>query len=246
MLPRILSLAGLIAVWAVAAALAQSRLLPGPLEIAAATLAEIQSGELPFHMACTLARVIGSFAFAMILGLVAGYAMGRSKTVERYADPWLIVLINMPALVTVIFAYVWIGLKETAAILAVAVNKLPNVIVIIREGARALDPELDEMAGAFKFTWLTRIRHVTIPQFAPYLAACSRSGLSIVWKIVLVVELIGRPNGVGFVLGSAFSLFDMAQILSYAICFIVLMLVIEGYLVQPLERRANRWRIRPA
>jgi NitT/TauT family transport system permease protein len=48
------------------------------------------------------------------------------------------------------------------------------------------------------------------------------------------------------VLGSAFSLFDMAQILSYAICFIVLMLVIEGYLVQPLERRANRWRRRPA
>jgi NitT/TauT family transport system permease protein len=48
------------------------------------------------------------------------------------------------------------------------------------------------------------------------------------------------------VLGSAFSLFDMAQILSYAICFIVLMLVIEGYLVQPLERRANRGRRRPA
>lgn len=152
----------------------------------------------------------------------------------------------MPALVTIIFAYVWIGLNETAAILAVAVNKLPNVIVIMREGARALDPELDEMARAFKFTRLTRARHVTLPQFAPYLAACSRSGLSIVWKIVLVVELIGRPNGVGFVLGSAFSLFDMAQILSYAISFIVLMLVIEGYLVQPLERRANRWRRRPA
>ena len=245
-MPRILSLAALIAIWVLAAALTQSRLLPGPLAVGAVTLADLRSGELPFQMGCTLARVIGSFAIAMVLGVIAGYAMGRSKTLDRYADPWLIVLINMPALVTIIFAYIWIGLDETAAILAVAVNKLPNVIVVMREGARALDPELDEMARAFKFRWATRIGHVVIPQLAPYLAASSRSGLSIVWKIVLVVELIGRPNGVGFVLGSAFQLFDMARILSYAICFIALMLVIESLLVQPLERRAIRWRRRPA
>lgn len=245
-MPRILSLAALVAVWAVAAALAQSRLLPGPLAVGATILADLRSGELPFQMGCTLARVTGSFAIAMLLGTIAGYAMGRSTALDRYADPWLVVLINMPALVTIIFAYIWIGLDETAAILAVAVNKLPNVIVVMREGARALDPDLDEMAEAFKFGWIKRIRHVVIPQLAPYLAASSRSGLSIVWKIVLVVELIGRPNGVGFVLGSAFSLFDMAKILSYAISFIALMLVIEGLLVQPLERRAIRWRRRPA
>ena len=245
-MPRIYSLAALIAVWALAAALAQSRLLPGPLTVGAATLADIRSGELPFQMGCTLGRVISSFAIAMVLGTIAGYAMGRSKTVDRYADSWLIVLLNMPALVTIIFAYIWIGLNETAAILAVVINKLPNVIVVMREGARALDPELDEMAKAFQFTWFSRMRHVVIPQLAPYLAASSRSGLSIVWKIVLIVELIGRPNGVGFVLGSAFSLFDMAKILSYAVSFIVVMLVIESLLVQPLERRAIRWRRRPA
>jgi NitT/TauT family transport system permease protein len=245
-LSRFLSLAVLIAAWAVAAALAQSRLLPDPLAVGATTLADIRSGELPFQMACTLGRVIGSFAIAMVLGSVAGYAMGRSKALDRFADSWLVALINMPALVVIIFAYIWIGLNETAAILAVAINKLPNVIVVMREGTRALDPEIDEMATAFQFTALKKIRHVVIPQLAPYLAASSRSGLSIVWKIVLVVELLGRPNGVGFVLGSAFSLFDMAKILSYAICFIVLMLVIEGLVVQPLERRANRWRRRLA
>jgi len=242
----LLSLAVLIAAWAITAALAQSRLLPGPLAVGAATLAEIRSGQLPFQMACTLGRVTAAFAIAMILGSIVGYAMGRSTRLDRFADSWLVVLINMPALVVIIFAYIWIGLNETAAILAVAINKLPNVIVVIREGTRALDPEIEEMANAFQFTGWKKIRHVVIPQLAPYLAASSRSGLSIVWKIVLVVELLGRPNGVGFVLGSAFSLFDMAKILSYAICFVVLMLVIEGLIVQPLERRANRWRRRLA
>jgi NitT/TauT family transport system permease protein len=243
---RVLSLAALVALWALVAALAHSRLLPDPLSVGAAILADVRSGELPFQMACTLARVLAAFSVAFSLGVVAGYAMGRWKVVDRYADPWLIVLLNLPALVVIIFAYVWIGLNETAAIVAVALNKLPNVIVVTREGVRSLDAGLDDMSRAFRMKWLTRIRHVVLPQLAPYLAAVSRSSLSISWKIVLVVELIGRPNGVGFVLGSAFSLFDMTKILSYAISFVALMLAIETLLVQPLERRTNRWRRRPA
>jgi NitT/TauT family transport system permease protein len=216
--------------------------LPGPASVAANLFADIRSGELPFELGCTLARVAASFAIALVLGSVIGFLMGRSGTFNRYADPWLIILINLPALVTIIFAYVWIGLNETAAVFAVALNKLPNMIVVMREGARTLDPKLDDMATAFRLPWTTRLRHVILPQLAPYLAAGSRSGLSIIWKLVLVVELIGRPNGVGFVMSSAFSLFDMTKLLSYAISFIVIMLLIEHLVVQPLEQHTFRWR----
>ena len=54
------------------------------------------------------------------------------------------------------------------------------------------------------------------PQLAPYLASAARSGLSLVWKIALIVELLGRPNGVGFEIGVAFQLFDVTHILAYA------------------------------
>jgi NitT/TauT family transport system permease protein len=241
---RVLSIISLVAIWAITAALTHSRMLPGPMTVAAEIVTETLNGDLPYELGCTLARVIVSFAIALTLGSLAGYAMGRWKTVDRYGDPWLVVLLNLPALVTIIFAYIWIGLTETAAILAVALNKLPNVVVVVREGTRALDPQLDEMAQAFRMTGLVRMRHVVLPQLVPYFAAASRSGLSIAWKIVLVAELIGRPNGVGFVLGSAFSLFDLTRILSYALTFVVLMLMIENLVVQPLERRAQRWRRR--
>jgi len=241
---RLLSIISLVVVWGVAAALAHSRTLPGPLTVAAHIVTETANGELPYEMGCTLARVIVSFSIALALGSLAGYAMGRWRAVDRYGDPWLVVLLNLPALVTIIFAYIWIGLTESAAILAVALNKLPNVVVVMREGTRALDPALDEMARAFRLTGLIRMRHVVLPQLAPYFAAASRSGLSIAWKIVLVAELIGRPNGVGFVLGSSFSLFDLTNILSYALTFVAFMLTVENLLVQPLERRAQRWRRR--
>jgi NitT/TauT family transport system permease protein len=172
--------------------------------------------------------------------------MGRVLLADRLGDPWLIVLLNLPALVIIVLAYVWGGLTEAAAILAVAVNKLPNAIVTVREGARALDTDLDEMARVFAMPKWKAFRHIVLPQLAPYLAAASRSGLSLVWKIVLVVELLGRPNGVGFEIGVAFQLFDVTRILAYALAFVGVILVIETFLVQPIERRASRWRVRTA
>src|SRR3712207_7362256 len=58
-------------------------------------------------------------------------------------------------------AYIWIGLVETAAILAVALNKIPNVVVTVREGARALDPGLLEMAEVFRVPRRRRDRKST-------------------------------------------------------------------------------------
>jgi NitT/TauT family transport system permease protein len=57
----------------------------------------------------------------------------------------------------------------------------------MREGARALDPALDRMATIFRLSRARRLRHVVLPQLAPYLVASARGGLALVWKIVLFV-----------------------------------------------------------
>src|SRR5215469_8761551 len=243
---RLLSIAILLGAWYAGSLVAGERMLPGPAAVLAAIVAEARSGALAFHLAATLARVALAFSLAMAIGTALGLLMGRVKLADELGDPWLVVLLNLPALVIIILAYIWGGLTEAAAIAAVAVNKLPNTIVTIREGARALDPALDEMARVFAMPRARAIRHVVMPQIAPYFAAAARSGLSLVWKIVLVVELLGRPNGVGFEMGIAFQLFDVTRIIAYALVFVVVMLTIETVLVQPLERRASRWRVRTA
>jgi NitT/TauT family transport system permease protein len=243
---RLASLALLVLTWYVAALMAGERMLPGPVAVFAAIVEEARSGALFLHLIATLARVLLAFALAMIVGTAIGLMMGRVILADRLGDPWLVVLLNLPALVVIVLAYVWGGLTEIAGIAAVAINKLPNTIVTVREGARALDPGLDEMARVFAMPRWKTFRHVVLPQLAPYIAAAGRSGLSLVWKIVLVVEFLGRPNGIGFEIGIAFQLFDVTRILAYALVFVGVMLVIETLLVQPLERHAARWRIRTA
>jgi len=243
---RLASLALLLTAWSLASLVAGEQMLPAPTTVLATLVAEARSGDLFFHLGVTLARVIVAFTIALVIGSTIGLLMGRMPLVDRLGDPWLIVLLNLPALVIIVLAYIWGGLTETAAILAVAINKLPTAVVTVREGARALDPALDEMARVFALPRWKTLRHVVLPQLAPYLAAAARSGLSLVWKIVLIVELLGRPNGVGFEIGIAFQLFDVTRILAYALAFVVVILAIETLLVQPIERRASRWRTRAA
>jgi NitT/TauT family transport system permease protein len=260
---RLFSLIMLVAAWYAGSEIAGQRMMPGPQTVGFALWTELQShscggptwieqyiaekgGCLAFHLYWTMRRVVESFVIAMAIGTALGIWMGRSRVADRLADPWLVALLNLPALVIIVLAYVWAGLTETAAVIAVALNKLPNATVTVREGARALDRQLDEMAQVFRMSRWVQLRHVLVPQLAPYLAAATRSGLSLVWKIVLIVELLGRPNGVGFEIGIAFQLFDVTRILAYAIAFVLVMLAIETFLVQPIERHVSRWRPKAA
>jgi len=237
-----LSLTALVVGWAATAAILQSRYLPSPAEVARLFLVELTTGDLLRNVAITLARVAAAALIAFLIGTAIGIFLGRHRDADRFFDSWLIFFLNVPALITIVLCYLWIGLDEAAAITAVALNKIPNVAVTLREGARALDPQYDEMANVFRFDRLKRLRHVLLPQLEPYLAAAARSGLALIWKIVLVVELIGRSSGVGFEIELNFQNFEIGKIFVYALAFMAVIQAIDLAVLQPWERRATRWR----
>ena len=239
---RVWPLLALALLWQLVAMQAHSRVLPTPLAVCAVLLREISSGELPFHLGQTIARVAISFLLAMLLGVGLGLLMGRSRRVDQVLDSFLILGLNVPALVTTILCYIWFGLSETAAILAVVVNKIPMVAINLREGARAIDTDLMEVARVYRLSRTACFFKVYLPQLYPYLFSSARNGLALIWKIVLVVELLGRSDGVGFQIGSFFHFFDITSILAYTLAFSALIFFLEAALLRPLENRLNRWR----
>ena len=239
-----ISLIGLILFWTVLAWIkADPTVLPTPLEVWEIIGKEAASGELAHHMIATIGRVMAAFGLAMVLGLIIGIAMGLSAQLDRWFSAWLVVFLNIPALVVIVLCYLWIGLNEAAAITAVALNKTAMVAVTIREGTRALDPKLDDMARSFQMTPLTRLRHVVLPQLWPFIASSTRNGLAIIWKIVLVVEFLGRSNGIGFQIHLYFQLFEIGYVMAYALSFVVFILILEWSVINVMERRATQWRL---
>lgn len=238
---QVLALIVLLGIWWIAAAIVHSPLLPTPAEVGNAIQKEWAEERLISNLLMTLQRVVISFFCAMILGGLLGVFMGRFRSFNRIMDPLLVMLLNIPALVVIILLYIWFGLVEAAAVAAVIINKMPNVAVTLREGARMFDGELEEMAQAYGFTPWQKVKELWWPQLFPYLMVATRGGLALIWKIVLVVELLGRSDGVGFQLHLAFQVFDVAAILAYSFCFIGVVQMIEWFILQPLESYASRW-----
>lgn len=239
---RIVPVLLLACVWQLLAVALEGKTLPPPSAVISMLWQELYNGDLLLHLGVTLRRVALSFAAAMLIGVALGILMGWSSSWDRLLDMFLILGLNIPALVVIILCYIWFGLSETAAVIAVTVNKIPMVAVSVREGARAVDKSLLQVARVYRLPRSETFFKVYLPQLFPYLFGAARNGLALIWKIVLVVELLGRSNGVGFQIGSYFHFFDITGILAYTLAFALVIFGIEAMLLRPLENRLNRWR----
>ncbi|UYN98211.1 MAG: ABC transporter permease subunit [Devosia sp.] len=240
-----LSLPLLLVLWQVMAMAVANPLLPSPVDVAAEMGTLASQGALLHDLGRTLGRVVAAFVLAMVLGTGIGIALGRARWADRLFSAWLVVGLNLPAIVVAILFYIWLGLTEWALVAAVVVNKLPMVAVTIREGVRSFADPYEELAIVSRLSWTRRLRFIYWPQLVPFVLASARAGLSLIWKIVLVFEVLGSDGGIGFRIAIFFQYFDVAGILAYTVSFVAVVLVFEYGVLRPLEGRLTRWRALP-
>lgn len=218
------------------------RLFPTPVEVGAEMLRLAREASLLADLGKTLWRACLAFALAMLIGTALGILLGRKSWFDRLFSSWLLVGLNLPAIVVAILLYIWLGLTETALILAVVINKVPLVATTIREGVRSFAPEFEELAQAMRWPTTKRLRLVFVPQLLPFVLAAARTGLSLIWKIVLVFEVLGSDGGVGYRVSLFFQFFDITGILAYTAAFIVIVLGVEYGVLRPIEQKVLQWR----
>ena len=239
---EIASLLLLLVVWQVLAMLFPGRLYPSPIDVGVHLADLAANGRLFADLGKTLTRAVTAFVVAMAVGTVIGVALGRVRLLDGLFSSWLLVGLNLPAIVIAIVLYIWLGLTEFALILAVVLNKTPLVIATVREGTRSFSRDYEELAKAFRLPFVRQVRFIFVPQLMPFVLAAARTGLSLIWKIVLVFEVLGSDGGVGYRVSIMFQFFDIKGILAYTAAFILVVIAIEYGIMRPAERRLLGWR----
>ena len=238
---QLVSYGSLLALWVIGSQLLPT-LLPGPLETLRFIAREYERGTLLTHLWITTQRVVVAFFVAMLVGVAVGAAMGMSRRIDNLFQGWLIVALTIPRILLFVVAYLTIGLSDRALIFALIITVIPTIVVAIREGTRAIDTSLVEMAQAFRrprdVVWLK----VILPQLTPFIVGTARGSLALSWKMVVLGELLGRTSGVGYQISFYFQFFNMTGILAYGVTMMVLLAVIDLGLMGSLQRMAFRWR----
>ncbi len=239
---RLSSVALLLIVWQLLSLLISPKYVPGPLLTFSALSTQIASGAVLHHFTVTMVRMLASFALAMVAGVAIGALMGLYRRGEQILDLWVMVGLTIPSLCYIIVSFMWLGLNDRAAILAIAWTTFPSIAINIWQGVKAIDQRLIDMARAFRASPWRRTVRVVIPQVLPYLMAAARFGLGVVWKVTVLVELLGRSDGIGYMLNYSFQMFNMADVFAWTLFFTLIMLFIELAVLKPLEARVFRWR----
>jgi len=233
-------LSTLLISWEIAGRMSSSIYLP-PLSEVLITLREdwifehFKSDFLPSLERFTFGYLIGA-----ILGILTGMAIGSSQRVAQYTSSSMEFMRTMPAVAILPIVVLLFGLGEVMRISVIAFGVLFPVLVNTTIGARSCRQERIDVARMYGMSRFAIIRRVIFPSAAPMISAGLRIGLPIALIMMVVSELIGGQNGIGFYLTQAQSVFDIAGMFTVLIVLGILGNGINTAYAR-LERRQLHW-----
>ncbi|MEV0617899.1 ABC transporter permease [Nonomuraea sp. NPDC050404] len=194
----------------------------------------------------SLGRMFGGWILAALIGIVAGMLLGRSRTATDYVDPLIEFGRSIPPpLLLPVFLVLQAGLATQYAglitqLATIVFGVVWPVLLNTIEGARAVDRTYTETATVFNLSRLQRLRVVVLPASSPKIFAGLRLSLSLALILMVLTEVIGGSDGIGYQLLQAQRSFDGAGVWAA-----IALLGILGYLVNSLfvlaERRVLVW-----
>lgn len=216
--------------------------LPGPEELLKELVVLYSEPRTYVIVWDTIYRILLGAGFSMVVGTIAGLAMGLNRHIEAFLDSWVMVLLTFPAICWAFLAVLWFGLSDLGPVFTILLVVFPFVALNVWEGTKAIDKEVIDMAEVYRAKRALIVRKVILPQLLPYLFSSMRIALSLSWKIALVGEAFGVSSGVGQRLMFYFEDTRVDMMLAWGVSFMVVMVLVDVVVFRLWEKRAFRWR----
>jgi len=230
--PVVVAFGAFVAAWKVASILAGlAFILPAPEVVAARFVAAWVDGTMTPHVWTTLVEVVLGFAAGAGVGLVAGYAIARSRLVERFVSPYLVAAQAVPILVLAPLLVVWFGSGLLSKAVICSLIVFFPVAIATMVGIRSVDPRLLELGRSLRATRRQILTTLEIPAALPNIFGGLRVGVTLAVVGAVVGEWAGANSGLAVLINLARgSLFDIplmfATLLTIALVGIALYLAV--------------------
>lgn len=238
---RWLVLVVFVLLWQLATTIADDPYFPSPLKILG-TVGHAWFGDGAFtsDVLPSLGRLLLGWVIAVLAGVSAGLALGRSPAVTAYFSPMLFFFRSVPAtLLTPLFLVVF-GLGPRMEVFMVLWGALWPVLLNTIDGARSIDDVKVETSRAFGIRGRRWVLGVILPAAAPKVFAGMRLALSVSIILMVFAELVGSTSGIGFRLINAQGSFLLPEMWAWIVLVSVLGYLLNFVLAQA-ERRALDW-----
>lgn len=227
--------------WEIMARSLSSPLVPDVSKIARSCYDIVVSGQAFSQIGITVWRIALGFILAFVLALIIGISSARFDPVRVFFEPAILLGLTVPGLVWALLCVIWFGVSLATPVVSIALGITPALVLSVVQGIRAVDPDIIEMAHVYRLSRRTRLQKIWLPCLVPTLLSGGRVAFSLAWKVIVLVEIFGLSDGVGYQINSEFSMQNVEGVIAWTLVFWLGMLVLEYAVFQVLDRRLTRW-----
>lgn len=188
----------LIVLWYLLAALVNKNILPTPITVVATLWNEITQGELMTHFFASLWRVVASMLVSVLLAAPAGLILGQSPRINRLVSPMIYWLYPIPKVVLVPVVILLLGIHDPAKIVIIFLILFFQILVLVRDQAAALRPELILSVRSLGAGRRALFRFVYLPASLPAILTALRQSVGTAVAVLYVAELFATKWGLGY------------------------------------------------
>lgn len=182
-----------LSVWALASCFTKPILLPSPVLVLKALIAEGATDDFWFSCFFSLLRIFSGFAAGIIAGTVLSALSSLSKIIKALISPLMSVIKATPVASFIILAWVWISTGKVPAFISFLLV-LPIVYTNLCEGVENTDVKLIEVAKIYGFSFVKKLKFIYLPQLKPYFLSALKSSLGLAWKAGVAAEVLCQPK----------------------------------------------------
>ena len=206
-----------ILVWQFASLFFPRFLFPSLIDVFWRCIDIFSSGAMFADVVATILRILAGLAGAFIVGGGLALLMVRSRAVDNFLSPILTLFQGIPALSWVVFAIIWFHGVEFRIFFIMVMTTLPAFTFQVLDALRAMSRDLMEMVFSFRPSRAKLFRVMIAPAILPDILTAWKVNLGNASRVVVVAELVGATDGVGYQLLQQQQLFDMAGALAWTL-----------------------------
>ena len=234
---------GVLLLWelAVRAGLVRAVFVSSPTGVLQAARDAMAQGILLSGLASSLEEYFIGYILAAIVGIGLGLLCGINRGVNYVVGPWISAAYSMPHVALIPLVILWFGIGLTYKVFFVFLISFFPIVMNALAGVQAAESSYLEVARSFQANQWTVLRSVILPGAVPHVMTGLRLGAGRAWIGVVVAELVGANEGLGFMIGQASAMLNTGEVMLGVIVIGILgLLFIEA--MHRVEQRFDCWR----
>jgi NitT/TauT family transport system permease protein len=174
------------------------------------------------HLADSLKAFAVALAIAVILGLLIGFALGLHRLSGEAMEPMLVALYSIPKITLYPIILLAFGIGISAKIAFGAIHGIIPVALFTLNAVRTTRPILIKTGRVLKLGPAVMVREILFPAAVPEIFTGIRVGFSLTLIGTVLGEMFAAQRGLGYMLMSAISLYNIELIMSVTFLLVAL------------------------